>query len=149
MASSRLRLPPRIADLTVIRPETLAVLLLLAFLGGAFLYVYDPARGGLYPTCTFHQTTGLLCPGCGGLRAAHQLLHGHLATAFYFNPLVVLSLPLAAWVGVGWLLRLCKGQPTAFMVRCSWLWYGGAVVLLFSILRNLPGQHSPWLGLHP
>src|SRR5690242_11286080 len=57
------------------------------------LFYFDPSRYHFYPLCIFHQTTGWLCPGCGSLRACHQLLHGNLSAAFYLNPLFVLSLP--------------------------------------------------------
>ena len=69
---------------------------LLVAIGGAILFCFDPSAG-FYPVCLFHQATGLLCPGCGSLRAMHQLLHGHLLAAFEFNPLLLLCLPAAAW----------------------------------------------------
>jgi hypothetical protein len=70
---------------------------LLVAMGGAILFCFDPNGGGFYPVCLFHQATGLLCPGCGSLRAMHQLLHGHVLAAFEFNPLLLLCLPAAAW----------------------------------------------------
>ena len=123
--------------------------LAIAALGAAWLYWFDPARGGPYPVCYFHQSTGLLCPGCGGLRAMHQLLHGRVAAAFYFNPLVVLALPIAAWAGGRCVLNMLRGRSGALTIRPAWLWCGGGVVLAFSILRNLPWSHWAWLGLHP
>src|SRR5207302_5482362 len=59
--------------------------------GGVILYVFDPVRFGFYPACTLYRTTGLFCPGCGSLRAMHQLLHGHLIEALRFNALCVCS----------------------------------------------------------
>ncbi len=56
---------------------SLVVAILMA-LAGIVLFCFDPERCGFYPICIFHQSTGLLCPGCGSLRAMHQLLHGHL-----------------------------------------------------------------------
>ena len=64
------------------------------------LYVWEPAASGLFPPCPFHALTGLHCPGCGSLRAVHQLLHGELWAAFRLNPLMVLSLPLLAFAVV-------------------------------------------------
>ncbi len=52
-----------------------------------FLYSFDPALTGLLPSCPFRLVTGLLCPLCGTLRAAHALLHGHLAAASHYNTL--------------------------------------------------------------
>src|SRR5690242_18001165 len=71
------------------------VVLALA-LGMIVLYRFNPAQYGFYPRCALYETTGLLCPGCGCLRALHQLLHGNVVQAFRFNALLVLSLPLFA-----------------------------------------------------
>ncbi|MEY2693731.1 MAG: hypothetical protein RL142_79 [Actinomycetota bacterium] len=38
--------------------------------------------------CLFHAATGLLCPGCGTTRSLTALLHGDVATALAFNPLI-------------------------------------------------------------
>ncbi|MBZ0327696.1 MAG: DUF2752 domain-containing protein [Altibacter sp.] len=44
--------------------------------------------------CPFKFVTGYNCPGCGSQRALHQLAHGNIQTAFFLNPLLILSLPL-------------------------------------------------------
>ncbi len=63
--------------------------------GAAQLYIFDPTKGGFFPICVFHALTGLECPGCGGLRAVHQLSHGHIAAAWHYNPFVVALTPVA------------------------------------------------------
>src|SRR5260221_9010819 len=68
-------------------------------LAAGVLFFFDPAEHAFYPVCFFHRTTGLLCPGCGSLRAVHQLSHGHLAAAFRVKPLLVVCLPFLAWCG--------------------------------------------------
>jgi hypothetical protein len=50
------------------------------------LYWFDPATTAVFPACPFRALTGLLCPLCGGLRAAHALLHGRLLDAVALNP---------------------------------------------------------------
>lgn len=127
----------------------------LAVAGGVFclglllvLHQFDPARSGFYPRCTFHQVTGLNCPGCGGLRATHHLLHGHAAAALRHNALVVLAVPvLAAWAG-HWLWRRWRGIPPRLAAPSTVWWWGmlGAL-LLFSVLRNLP--FAPFTALSP
>ncbi|HTL18820.1 MAG TPA: DUF2752 domain-containing protein [Patescibacteria group bacterium] len=106
----------------------------------AVLYCFDPSSHGFYPTCLFHQATGLLCPGCGCLRAVHQLLHGNVTAAFHFNPWLVLSLPVLAWFlgwyGFGaWERNL---MPTRSLKRCFWAWL--LLGLVFSVWRNIPGS---------
>jgi len=102
------------------------------------LFLFDPRRYHFYPTCFFHQTTGLLCAGCGGLRAMHQLLHGHLVMAFRFNPLLIVSLPFLAWFGVRQTIRKIRNQPVS--VPQKWLWLLLAVLIGFTLLRNVPGM---------
>src|ERR1041385_6710646 len=57
------------------------------------LYEFDPAEGH-YPVCPFHYLTGLHCPGCGTLRALHQLLHGNVAAALSLNLLSTIAIPI-------------------------------------------------------
>jgi hypothetical protein len=120
---------------------------LLAAVAGLVLFCFDPRQYHFYPTCLFHRTTGLLCPGCGALRALHQLLHGHLAIAFRFNPALVVSLPLCLWLGVRYGLRKAANQPAALALRPLWLWLMLAAVLVVSVLRNFPG--APFALLRP
>ncbi|MGH9578069.1 MAG: DUF2752 domain-containing protein, partial [Terriglobales bacterium] len=68
---------------------------MIAF-GAAILYRWNPATAGFYPICPFLSLTGWYCPGCGSLRALHQLLHGNLGAAFDLNPLLVVALPFVA-----------------------------------------------------
>ena len=123
------------------------MLALLAAVAGLVLFCFDPRQYHFYPVCFFHKTTGLLCPGCGALRALHQLLHGHLAAAFRFNPMLVVSLPLLAWFGARY--GSAEGQEPAAVPRPApvWLWLILAAVLVVSVLRNLPG--APFALLRP
>jgi hypothetical protein len=140
------RIPPRYGE-TKRRPILWVVLssaLLTA--GAAVLYVFNPAQFGFYPACVFYKTTGLLCPGCGTLRAMHQLLHGHIEAAFRFNALIVSSLPLVAWGCVRAARSRAANQPALIWIRPAWLWLGLALLVLFGILRNLPGASRYWFA---
>src|SRR5665213_39606 len=87
---------------------TAAALVLTA--AGAVLFVFDPSTAGFFPVCTLHEMTGLQCPGCGGLRAVHQLSHGHLAAAWRLNPLFVALLPVALWLALREVVRAVTGR---------------------------------------
>jgi hypothetical protein len=112
--------------------------LVLALAGAVVMFLFDPARVPIYPVCVFHQMTGLDCPGCGSLRAAHQLLHGHLSTALHFNALFVLSLPLLPWVAFRFARRTIGSQPGTPVMRVKWIWWYVAAWIVFGILRDLP-----------
>jgi len=139
-------LPPVISPPT--RGVTRWVWLLGAGLvaGLAVLYCFNPVEYHFYPTCQFYQLTHLHCPGCGSLRALHQLTHGHLGAAFHSNPLLVAALPFAAWLGFSaWhsekqrLARRAWLQPAA-----AWTLLG--ILIVFGILRNLPGPAFAWMS---
>jgi hypothetical protein len=96
------------------------------------LYFFAPTEHPFYPRCVFHSITGLACPGCGSLRAVHNLLHGEFAAAFRLNPLMMVLLPAVAGM---WIAR----REAAFTaLRPVWIWVVLSVILLFSVLRNLP-----------
>jgi hypothetical protein len=108
----------------------------LAGLGLAALYFFEPGGSAIYPVCLLYTKTSILCPGCGSLRAAHHLLHGNLAIAFQFNPLFVTLLPAA----LGWAaLSMLRGRAwNPFASHPVLAWSAVVVVVLFGILRNLP-----------
>ncbi len=111
----------------------------LAAAAALVLFLFDPRRYHFYPVCFFHRTTGLLCPGCGGLRAVYQLLHGHLAMAFRFNPMLVASLPFLFGLAAQYALGRARNKPAPIGLRPLWWWLLLAAVLVVSVLRNLPG----------
>lgn len=103
------------------------------------LRVFDPASAAIFPPCPLHYLTGLYCPGCGSLRAIHQLLQGNLQAAWAMNPLTLVLLP---FIGYGLaseaLLQLRGlGLPQPMLAGAS-IYTLCAVIILFGILRNIP-----------
>jgi len=106
------------------------------FAAVAILFYFDPQTHAFYPGCFFKTLTGLNCPGCGMLRAIHQLLHGHVAEAARLNLLFVLSLPVVAWWALQhWFLQ--KPMPVGPRHAILWIFCGLSVV--FTVARNAPG----------
>lgn len=114
----------------------LATSVLLGLLVGVVAAV-DPHTPGRYPICPWHALTGTWCPGCGGLRAVHDLTHGHLATALGENVLVVLLAPsLIVW----WLvarLRRRDERPVTLALSAHGTIAIAALLGVFTVLRNL------------
>lgn len=115
----------------------------LGVLGGvaaAFAYVgsVDPNTPGHYPACPLLYYTGVYCPGCGGLRGAYALVHGHVRTALGCNAVAVAGYAVLAVVWVLWVVRAVRGKPFEPNVRPAWRWAIGALVLAFTVVRNLP-----------
>jgi hypothetical protein len=113
--------------------------------GCVALAVIDPSGG---PTlCPFRAVTGLDCPGCGGTRAAHALLTGHLATAVDFNLVAVIALPFLAWTLFTWLTHAFGGSRLRTVTLSTrWTWIALAAVVAFWIVRNLPYAPVAWMG---
>lgn len=90
------------------------------------------------PPCPFYLLTGAFCPGCGGLRSIHALLHGHLGQAFGFNPLLVLLLPYLAFVWLGELLTAATARRWRTALSPRWGWALLSLIVAFWVLRNVP-----------
>jgi Protein of unknown function (DUF2752) len=105
-------------------------------LAGALTYIglADPHRpDSVFPRCPFKLLTGWNCPGCGGLRMVHDVLHGDLAAAVVDNAFLLLGLPaLALWV----LGRRFRGKP---VVNAAVIVITLVLTVLWTVLRNLPG----------
>ncbi|WP_406149936.1 DUF2752 domain-containing protein [Streptomyces sp. NBC_01012] len=112
----------------------------MAAVVGAFGYVatVDPNEPGHYPVCPMLRFTGLLCPGCGGLRSAHAFAHGDLATALGANAVAVIGYAVFAAVWLLWMVRASRGRSLRIALAPGCLWGIGAVLLVFSVVRNLP-----------
>jgi uncharacterized protein DUF2752 len=93
--------------------------------------------------CPFRAVTGWDCPFCGGTRLGSALLHGDVATAFAFNPLVFVGLVALTVTGVLWVVELLGGpsvRPPARVRRITtnqWLVVAAVVAVVFTLARNL------------
>lgn len=114
---------------------------------GAFAYVgaVDPNEPGHYPACPLLRYTGLYCPGCGGLRSAHAVVHGDFLAALQDNALAVVGYVVFAVVWTVWVVRAVRGRPPRLALGPAQQWAVGALLLVFTVVRNLP--FGGWL--HP
>ena len=127
---SRFLLSPRVGYVALIA---------LGFAGVAILYTFDPRNTGTYPICPFLGLTGYHCPGCGTLRALHQLLHGNIIAALGYNPLTVLSLPFIAYSFTDGVMRAfrIKNLRRVFIPH-QYIWALFVGIVAFWLLRNVP-----------
>ncbi|MGZ5377428.1 MAG: DUF2752 domain-containing protein [Mycobacterium sp.] len=102
--------------------------------GLAYIGLGDPHRSNfLFPACPFHAATGLYCPGCGGLRMIHDVLHGDFAAAVVDNVVALIGLPLLlAWI----LLRRRSGRPWMTPISAAVI---VTIALTWTVVRNLSG----------
>jgi hypothetical protein len=118
--------------------------LALAALVAAVCFL-EPGSTPFLPPCLFHLLTGFYCPGCGSTRMMYFLVHGHPYLAFRQNPLALLTLPGVLY-GLGRQI-LAHPRSLRFRVHPGWVTAFLVVVVLFTVLRNIP--YAPFCALAP
>ena len=131
------------------RPKVRFFLIAFFFLiSSIVLFRHNPAGSIVFPPCPFHALTGLYCPGCGSLRAVHQLFHGNLGSAFGLNPLMIIVLPFMGYSFVSYGMITFGKQSLTIMPAPAYLgWLMLIVIVLYGILRNIP--YYPFYLLAP
>jgi hypothetical protein len=111
----------------------------------AYVSVRTPYEPGGYPVCVSYSLAGVYCPGCGLLRAAHDLTHLDVVGAMERNPIAIplfagMLLLFAFWVRASW-----RGRPLRWRVP-TWLPVAiGVGLVVFTVARNIPG----WSWMSP
>lgn len=113
--------------------------------GGAtalFLTTVEPGSSNplavAYVECPSRALFGVLCPLCGGTRAARAVVTGDLGAVARLNLVLPVLLVLSAWAYLasatrGWR----RAVPPVPRTRRLWLPLG-ALTVLYGVLRNLP-----------
>lgn len=112
-------------------------------------YAFNPAHFSFFLPCPLYYMTDLYCAGCGSQRALHHLMHFDVISAFRYNPLLVLTLPLLIYaLGVQYInfVTGSKHRVKLFYSNVFIIVYFG-VAILYSVLRNIP--HEPFNYLAP
>ncbi len=98
-----------------------------------------PSVSRFLPKCLLHETTGLLCPGCGGTRAVFALTKGHWAEAFHNNLLWPVTLPLLAFLWVSLASYAIRGKALAVPFQNTRTAIAIAVlIVVYGLVRNIP-----------
>lgn len=123
--------------------KILKITLPILLLGGLFFayYHFNPTHyTGQFPTCPIYAFTDTYCPGCGSQRAIHHLLHLDILTAFRYNPLMVLTLPLLFYALFLTYINFAFGTKHRVKLFYSntfiYVYFG--FVIIYWIARNIP-----------
>ncbi|XZE22764.1 DUF2752 domain-containing protein [Pirellulaceae bacterium SH449] len=99
---------------------------------------FPPQSNWWYPKCWLHELTGLHCPGCGGTRAMTSLSHGDVLAAVYWNPLLIIGLPVFI---MAMALRRCwLSDKSRYYPVLGWLI--AFIFCAFFIARNIPSPST-------
>ena len=121
------------------RRSTVIAIWLLILAGAAYLFVFEPGKTGIFPSCLFRFLTGYQCPGCGSTRALHQLLHGHVVAAFELNPFFLLAIPFLLYALIRYsVVVMHGGVPHHNRLPPAYIYGLFVVVVSFWIFRNTP-----------
>ena len=142
---------PSATDFRLRRAGPRSRLLWLEVLGlvatASYVVVADPHVVRVtMPRCPIKSVTGWDCPACGGLRVAHDLLHGRPGRALHDNLLLVVISPILGWL----LYRHTRGLRTGEAEEVPPRLAGGLLVVAVAwmVLRNRPrwpwGPTSSW-----
>lgn len=112
-----------------------------------YIALVDPNEGGHFPACPTQALFGVDCPGCGGIRSAHALLRGDLASAADHNLAALVLIPIGVLALLAWAKKSWSGVTPeqtwdAFHRQSRIMLIGVIVLLVFGILRNF----IPYLG---
>lgn len=111
--------------------EIIAFMVLLIFLNSKYLENI--------PSCWVYQTTGWLCPACGGTRCMINLFKGNWLEAFFSHILFFIGIVYVLVINVVYIVNLGKEKKIATWVYPNY-WYAiiFAILLIgYTILRNL------------
>ncbi len=83
------------------------------------------------------------------MRGLHQLLHGNLAGAWGYNPLMVLCLPVMAYAVVSVAIFAALGRKLAEpRVPPKAAWAALVIIVAYWVLRNVPVYPFTLLAPH-
>lgn len=125
-ASRRQRMRAPVATLAGLAVATTAVAL------------RDPHVQGSWGLCP-SAALGFSCPGCGCMRAVHDLTHLRLLDAASSNLFFVAALPVVVLLLGRWVVDRWRGVERG---TSAWthplLVVAGVVLVVFTVLRNVP-----------
>lgn len=109
------------------------------------LHFRDPHVPGSYGLCPSYALFGVYCPGCGGMRAVHNLTDGNIIDSLHSNLLALPVLVLfALWVG-DWAVRAWRGEgPRLPGIGTATMWVLLGSIAAYTVLRNTPW--GTWLA---
>mgnify|MGYP000884136535 FL=1 len=115
--------------------------ILVVGVAGLVYFTADWGPGFYWGNYSIFKHLNLYCPACGGSRSIYNLVRGNFLYAWRCNQLFILSLPLIVLSGFALLRAILTGYPiTGKCLHPLLVWGYLVAIILFGILRNMPGE---------
>ncbi|MDR1925371.1 MAG: DUF2752 domain-containing protein [Planctomycetaceae bacterium] len=121
------------------------VMSFFCFVGLVVLYFVHPSEYSFMPRCPFNLLTGMYCPGCGSMRAAHYLLHQNFSASFRHHPFFVPFIITVLFFYVKRAYELCRNKTVSFKYELLFCKIILCFVVIFFIVRNIPVSSLDWM----
>lgn len=122
----------------------LAIIGIMAVVSAAAFPFLSNAAAQMIPPCFLLTVTGLRCPLCGGTRCVGALVRLDFAKALYYNPMVVVSALICAYLYVRVAIACCAREYKPYQPKLGYkAWYIVlAAYIIFFIVRNTPAYQT-------
>lgn len=94
-----------------------------------FFFVEKLIKQGIIRGCPVWTYLHLYCPGCGGSRAVHELLSGHLLQSFRYHPIVLYVAVIYVVFMVSNTLQIVSGSRIKGVRFHNWYLYGALILI--------------------
>lgn len=118
-------------SIRIIGIEIIGLIMLYGFINSGYLAIIPP--------CWVQQTTGLLCPACGGTRCVIFLLKVNWTQAFFSHMIFFIGILYLLVINIVYLINLNKEKKILTWIYPKY-WYAiifAVMLIIYTIIRNL------------
>ena len=121
-------------------------IIILTIVACVYFYNFNPEKKEKpFITCMLKETTGYDCPGCGGQRALHYLLHFDFIKALKLNFPIFIVGPLLLFFVIKYSLAPFGIELPEIYISNKTLLISFGILFLYMLIRNIP--HYPFILL--
>lgn len=119
--------------------KLLSILAFIVFIGVLrYFYNHNPSDNETpFAICMTKSIANINCPGCGGQRAFHQLLHGNFIEAGKLNIFIYLFAPLLAYIFFSFTLKPFNINLPDINLTTKGLIITFIILTIFTVFRNI------------
>ena len=102
-----------------------------------YFYLNNPAKNDTpFAICMTKRIANIDCPGCGGQRAFHELLHGNFIAAGKLNIFIYFFAPLLAYIFFSFALKPFNINFPDIDISSKQLLIVLVLLIVFTFFRN-------------